>query len=144
MTDAGTFRVAGAPSKLIRPCVDRVANDACGARNLPKAMTAGADESMVIDALLPHDAARCAELEEQLFEDDGPWPAERFLEVLAGKNNQYYLAARAGGLVVGYGGISRLDYPQHDPLEYHVLTIGVDPAWRGQGIGRRLLVELLG
>lgn len=44
-------------------------------------------------------------------------------------------------VVVGYAGISRLG--RTPPFEYEVHTIGVDPAYQGRGIGRRLLRELL-
>jgi len=42
---------------------------------------------------------------------------------------------------VGYAGISRLG--RKPPFEYEVHTIGVDPAYQGQGIGRELLDRLL-
>ncbi len=47
----------------------------------------------------------------------------------------------SGGTLVGYAGISRLG--RTPPFEYEVHTIGVDPAYQGRGIGRRLLRELL-
>jgi len=95
---------------------------------------------ITIDALRPADAARCAELEAQLFEGDDPWPAEAFLSELKAGHN-HYVAARSGDKVVGYAGIARLGIlPPH---EYEIHTIGVDPAFQGQGIGRRLLDELL-
>ena len=50
-------------------------------------------------------------------------------------------AALIGDTLVGYGGISRLG--RTPPFEYEVHTIGVDPAYQGRGIGRRLLDELL-
>ena len=43
--------------------------------------------------------------------------------------------------MVGYAGISRLG--RIAPFEYEVHTIGVDPAYQGRGIGRRLLDDLL-
>lgn len=94
--------------------------------------------------LTPADAYRCAELEAQLFPGDDPWPEPAFLRELAAKHN-HYVAARAGAdggdLLVGYAGISRLG--RTPPFEYEIHTIGVDPAYQGQGIGRRLLTELL-
>ena len=86
------------------------------------------------------DAARCAELEAQLFEGDDPWPATAFAAELAAKHN-HYVAARSDDKLVGYAGISRLGrVPPHD---YEIHTIGVDPAYQGQGIGRRMLKSLL-
>jgi [ribosomal protein S18]-alanine N-acetyltransferase len=100
----------------------------------------GDTEAVVIDALNPSDAARCAELEAQLFDGDDPWPERAFLDELAATHNRY-VAARAGGAVVGYAGVARLG--RTAPFEYEVHTIGVDPAYQGAGIGRRLLAELL-
>jgi [ribosomal protein S18]-alanine N-acetyltransferase len=96
---------------------------------------------VTIDALTRADAARCAELEAQLFDGDDPWPKSAFLHEMASRHN-HYVAARAGDKLVGYAGIARLGLlPPH---EYEVHTIGVDPAYQGQGIGRRLLDTLLG
>jgi [ribosomal protein S18]-alanine N-acetyltransferase len=92
------------------------------------------------DALTPRDAARCAELEKQLFEGDDPWPARAFLAELQSKHIRY-VAARADDKLVGYAGISRLG--RKHPYEYEIHTIGVDPAYQGQGIGRRMMNELL-
>lgn len=86
------------------------------------------------------DAARCAELEAQLFEGDDPWPARAFLAELEAKHIRY-VAARADNRVVGYAGISRLGRKR--PYEYEIHTIGVDPAYQGQGIGRRMMTDLL-
>jgi [ribosomal protein S18]-alanine N-acetyltransferase len=97
-------------------------------------------EPVTIGALTPADAERCAELEAQLFDGDDPWPAAAFNRELASKHN-HYVAARTNGTLVGYAGISRLG--RKPPFEYEVHTIGVDPAYQGQGIGRRLLDELL-
>ena len=95
---------------------------------------------VTIGALRPADAARCAQLEAQLFDGDDPWPAAAFNRELASAHN-HYVAARTAGTLVGYAGISRLG--RKPPFEYEVHTIGVDPAYQGQGIGRRLLDELL-
>jgi ribosomal-protein-alanine N-acetyltransferase len=95
---------------------------------------------ITFDALTPDDAARCAELEAQLFDGDDPWPAQAFLAELEGRHN-HYVAARAADKLVGYAGIARLGVlPPH---EYEIHTIGVDPAFQCQGVGRRLLDALL-
>jgi ribosomal-protein-alanine N-acetyltransferase len=103
-----------------------------------------------IDALTRADVNRCAELEALLFDGDDPWPAAAFIDELNGKHN-HYVAARsrlAGDVrhrladkLVGYAGIARLG--RKPPFEYEVHTIGVDPAYQGHGIGRRLLADLL-
>lgn len=97
-------------------------------------------KSVQYGSLKRGDAARCAELEEQLFPGDDPWPERAFLAELAAKHN-HYAAARVGGLLVGYAGIARLGRIR--PYEYEIHTIGVDPDYQGQGIGRQLLVRLL-
>ena len=96
--------------------------------------------TVTYDELGPGDAARCAELEVQLFDGDDPWPAEAFLRELAAKHIRY-VAARTDDKLVGYAGISRLG--RKPPYEYEIHTIGVDPAYQGQGIGRELLARLL-
>ncbi|BBX18422.1 ribosomal-protein-alanine N-acetyltransferase [Mycolicibacterium duvalii] len=90
--------------------------------------------------LTPNDAARCAELEAQLFDGDDPWPERAFLAELAAKHN-HYVAARVEDKLVGYAGIARLGRLR--PYEYEIHTIGVDPAYQGKGIGRQLLSRLL-
>ena len=97
-------------------------------------------EPVTVGGLTRADAERCAELEAQLFDGDDPWPAVAFHRELASKHN-HYVGARTADLLVGYAGISRLG--RKPPFEYEVHTIGVDPAYQGRGIGRRLLDELL-
>ncbi|TGD86701.1 ribosomal-protein-alanine N-acetyltransferase [Mycolicibacterium sp. CH28] len=86
------------------------------------------------------DAARCAELENLLFEGDDPWPEVAFVRELSAPHNRY-VAARVDDKLVGYAGISRLG--RTPPFEYEIHTVGVDPACQGQGIGRRMMTELL-
>ena len=93
----------------------------------------------VYGPLTPRDAARCAELEALLFDGDDPWPERAFLAELAAKHN-HYVAARVVDKLVGYAGIARLG--RSKPYEYEVHTIGVDPAYQGQGVGRQLLRRL--
>ena len=97
-------------------------------------------EPVTIGTLTAADAARCAELETLLFPGDDPWPKAAFVRELAATHN-HYVAARSPETLVGYGGISRLG--RTPPFEYEVHTIGVDPAYQGRGIGRRLLDALL-
>jgi ribosomal-protein-alanine N-acetyltransferase len=102
-------------------------------------------EPVTVGALTVDDADRCAELESLLFPGDDPWPTVAFVRELAAKHN-HYVAARTGSaggpdILIGYGGISRLG--RTPPFEYEIHTIGVDPAYQGHGVGRRLLDELL-
>jgi [ribosomal protein S18]-alanine N-acetyltransferase len=105
--------------------------------------------TVVYGKLKPSDAARCAELESQLFDGDDPWPERAFLAELRAKHI-HYVAARtriessaqpADDKLIGYAGIARLGRMR--PYEYEIHTIGVDPAYQGQGIGARLVSELL-
>lgn len=96
--------------------------------------------TVIYDDLRPADAARCAELEAQLFDGDDPWPEAAFVRELAAPHI-HYVAARADDKLVGYGGIARLG--RKPPYEYEIHTIGVDPAYQGQGIGREMLARLL-
>ena len=95
---------------------------------------------VVIGAMCPDDAIRCAALEEVLFPGEEPWSAAAFLEELRAGHNTY-LAARTGGELVGYGGIAVVGGSPGAEAEIH--TIGVDPAHQGRGIGRALLRGLL-
>ena len=75
---------------------------------------------------------------------DDPWSAAAFRSELHAGHP--YVAARAGGELVGYAGIALLPAPafSREPAEAEVHTIGVDPTVQGHGVGRRLLRALLG
>jgi ribosomal-protein-alanine N-acetyltransferase len=95
--------------------------------------------TVTIDALTAADADRCAAMEKVLFPYDAPWTASAFVsELRAGCT---YYAARAGGALVGYAGIGFVAAPPQAEAEIH--NIAVDPAYQGQGVGRRLLQGLL-
>jgi tRNA threonylcarbamoyl adenosine modification protein YeaZ/ribosomal-protein-alanine acetyltransferase len=98
------------------------------------------DAAVTFGPLTLPDADRCAQLEALLFAGDDPWPAHAFARELATGHNDY-VAARVGDTLVGYAGICRLG--RKPPFEYEVHTIGVDPAYQGQRVGRRLLDKLL-
>lgn len=101
---------------------------------------ASAAPPVTLGALAKTDAARCAELEAQLFGGDDPWPAEAFHRAV-GAHDHHYVAARVDGALIGYAGIARLG--RTPPFEFEVHTIGVDPAHQGRGVGRELLAALL-
>jgi GNAT superfamily N-acetyltransferase len=92
---------------------------------------------------LPEDAFRLAEA----AEEEGHSHIRRFVdEWVAGSNRfdregERMLVARAGDALVGVGGLT-LEFSRRDWLRmrrFYVL-----PAYRGQGIGRRLAQDLLG
>jgi [ribosomal protein S18]-alanine N-acetyltransferase len=66
-----------------------------------------------------------------------PWPAHAYRTELQTNRLAQYLVARIDGRVVGYGGM----WVMVD--EAHITTFAVDPDWRRQGIGERLLLALL-
>lgn len=106
-------------------------------------------ETVKIRELMDGDAARCAELEAELFPGDDPWSVGVFRAEFALPYTIFVGAVTSGdgeteedfGKLVGYGGIAMMGTPT-DP-EFEVHTIGVDPAWQRRGIGRALLTELL-
>lgn len=107
-----------------------------------------APAGVVLDPLREADAARCAALERVLFPGDDPWSPAAFRDEL--RAGHTYLAARSVGgtgdevgrdRLVGYGGVAFVAGPPRAEAEIH--TIGVDPAFRGRGIGRALLRGLL-
>ncbi len=65
-----------------------------------------------------------------------PWPPHAFREELTGNRLARYIVARAGDSVAGYAGL----WVVVD--EGHITTFGVHPAWRRQGIGKRMLLHL--
>ena len=96
--------------------------------------------TVTLDGLRAEDAEDCAVLERLLFAGDDPWSAAMFRDELA--IGHFYLAARAGGRLVGYGGLAVLAGPPSAEAEVH--TLGVHPDVQGFGVGRRLLAGLLG
>lgn len=105
----------------------------------PAAGSSGTAREVTIGPLYRSDAERCAELERVLFAGDDPWRAQAFRDEVG--SGMPYFAARAGGRLVGYAGLGFVAGPPEAEAEVH--TIGVDPAFQGTGIGRRLLDALL-
>jgi ribosomal-protein-alanine N-acetyltransferase len=66
-----------------------------------------------------------------------PWPPHAYRTELETNRLATYLVARIDGRVVGYGGMWLM------VDEAHITTFAVDPAWRRQGIGERLLMAML-
>lgn len=91
---------------------------------------------MHLRELVREDAARCAELEEQLFSGDTPWSKENF-ELEFQQPYNFYLGVEEDGLLVGYAGIGLRGHV--DDPEFEILTIGTDPKHQRRGIGRMMM-----
>lgn len=91
-----------------------------------------------VEPLRQKDFARCAELETVLFAADDPWGANAFQSEL--DSGHFYVGAYVDEkTLAGYAGMSLAGRP----AEADVHTIGVDPNWQGNGIGKALLRALL-
>ena len=66
-----------------------------------------------------------------------PWPPHAYRNELQSNRLATYLVARIADAVVGYAGVWLM------VDEAHITTFAVDPRWRRQGIGERLLVAVL-
>lgn len=65
-----------------------------------------------------------------------PWTERLFREELAAEGRTYLVAADDDELV-GFGGVMIVG------AEAHITNLLVDPARRGEGLGRRLIIELM-
>ncbi|QFZ24867.1 ribosomal protein S18-alanine N-acetyltransferase [Saccharothrix syringae] len=90
---------------------------------------------MTIAPLRHSDAARCAQIEQELFPGDDPWSERAFLSEL--DNGNFYVGAYSGGELIGYAGLGLTDF------ESSVHTIAVDARFQGGGVGKALLRALL-
>lgn len=98
------------------------------------------ETSIQLSPLRRRDIRRCVQIEKELFTGDGPWTAAAFRSEL--DSGAYYLGAYSDthGLV-GYGGLATGGTPGAFDSNLH--TIGVAPAFQGNGIGTALLRALL-
>lgn len=101
---------------------------------------AEADPTFRIERLRRADAARCAELERDLFPGDDPWRASVFRTELS-MGHHYFGAYDEHGRLIGYAGLAVAG--RAPDLEASVHTIGVAREWQGRGVGRALLRRLL-
>ena len=66
-----------------------------------------------------------------------PWPANAYRTELETNKLAHYLVVRVGDEIAGFAGLwLMLD-------EAHVTTFAIDPAWRRNHLGERLLIALL-
>lgn len=91
---------------------------------------------MKLRELVRDDAARCAELEMQLFAGETPWSKENF-ELEFQQPYNFYLGVEDAGTLIGYAGIG-LRGNSEDP-EFEILTIGTDPAHQRRGVARMMM-----
>lgn len=66
-----------------------------------------------------------------------PWSAALFLQEISRKSDRYYIVARIGSEVVGYGGL------MVTAAEGHVTTIAIDPEVQRRHIGMRIMLSLI-
>lgn len=91
--------------------------------------------NVVIEPMRVEHLSRVLEIERASFPT--PWPRDAYLQEIKGNRLASYIVAKVGEEVVGYAGMwVILD-------EAHITTIAVDPRYRRQSIGERLLVALI-
>jgi ribosomal-protein-alanine N-acetyltransferase len=91
---------------------------------------------MKLRELVRDDAARCAELEMQLFAGETPWSKENF-ELEFQQPYNFYLGVEDENQLIGYAGIGLRGHAE-DP-EFEILTIGTDPAHQRRGVARMMM-----
>ncbi|MGM1060978.1 ribosomal protein S18-alanine N-acetyltransferase [Saccharothrix sp. Mg75] len=91
--------------------------------------------TLTIAPLRHEDAARCAEIEQDLFPGDDPWSEQAFRSEL--DHGNHYVGAYLGGELIGYAGLALTDF------ESSVHTIAVVRDHQGGGVGKALLRTLL-
>jgi len=101
-----------------------------------KDLTAGSlPPGIVIRPMTAADVEAVAEIEALSF--SVPWPREEFIKEIYTNDLARYLVIADNGKVVGYAGMwIILD-------EAHVTNIALRPEYRGRGLGRALLGEMI-
>ncbi|AHW63253.1 O-sialoglycoprotein endopeptidase [Corynebacterium glyciniphilum AJ 3170] len=98
-----------------------------------------------VGPLSPQAAARCAEIEAELFRGDSPWPEAGFASEITAPNTVYLGMVTGQGTsqerLVGYAGLAK-NGPADDP-EFEIHTIGLEPAVQGRGWSRTLMDPLM-
>src|SRR2546427_11178704 len=90
---------------------------------------------VTLEAMKLEDISRVVEIERESF--NTPWPRDAYTHELTENRLAAYLVARTDGDIVGYAGMGVI------LGQAHITTIAVDPAFRGQHIGERVLVGLI-
>ena len=90
---------------------------------------------VLIEPMRLDDLPRIHAIEQASF--SAPWPANAYRSELESNRLATYLVARVDDEIVGYGGMWLM------VDEAHITTFAIDPAWRRQRIGERLLLECM-
>lgn len=98
-----------------------------------------------VGRLSPEAAARCAEIEAELFAGDSPWPEAGFVGEITAPNTVFLGLVTGEGTpderLAGYAGLAK-NGPADDP-EFEIHTIGLEPAAQGRGWSRLLMDPLM-
>ena len=89
---------------------------------------------LIFRAMTPADVDAVSEIEIKSFAL--PWKRDTFFEVVQ-RENTAYVVGELGGKIVAYAG-AWLAFG-----EAEVMSVAVDPEFRGRGFGRKLFAELL-
>ncbi len=90
---------------------------------------------VTVEPMRVEDIPAVHEIERASF--TAPWPSYAFRQELEGNRLARYLVARDGDRIVGYAGLWQM------VDEAHITTFAVAPAYRRQGVGQHMLLELL-
>ncbi len=92
------------------------------------------DGEVNIRRMTDEDVPAVSAIEEATF--SMPWKPDDFREMIR-RDNMTYLVAEVGGKIVGGAGLRNI------LGDCEITNVAILPAYRRQGIGKRLLVELL-
>ncbi len=98
-------------------------------------MVARVPLTLIVEAMGLDDLPAVQAIEQASFTT--PWPSHAYRAELETNRLAQYVVARVDGSVVAYAGLWLM------VDEAHITTFAVDPRWRRQGIGERLLIALL-
>lgn len=97
-------------------------------------MRANNDEKHIFRSMTLADVPDIVAIEHEAF--SCPWTEEAFINELTNNHFARYMVLEYDGSVIGYGGMwTIMD-------EAHVTNIAIRSGFRGQGLGKRLLIEL--
>lgn len=91
--------------------------------------------TIVLEPLTLDDLGSVIDLEARTYPT--PWSEQVFRDEVGAPDRTYLKAVDDTGRLLGYGGLMVM------APEAHVTTVVVDHRWRGAGIGKRLMLELV-